>query len=116
MRNLEVIERLKEVLSFTMPSKLFCQNSFLFSKHVREEEMKCIICKSSEIELKMIEEEIKLEKDIVLVPTEVLVCLNCGERYYDKKTMRKLEEIRSKLREQDMEVEAVGKVLRAKVA
>ncbi len=78
--------------------------------------MKCIICKSSEIELKMIEEEIKLEKDIVLVPMKVLVCLNCGERYYDIKTMRKLEDIRSKLRGQDMEVEAVGKVLRAKVA
>ncbi|HDZ00158.1 MAG TPA: YgiT-type zinc finger protein [Nitrospirae bacterium] len=78
--------------------------------------MKCIICKSSEIQLKMIEEEIKLEKDIVLVPMEVLVCSNCGERYYDVKTMRKLEEIRFKLRGHDLEVEAVGKVLRAKVA
>ncbi len=78
--------------------------------------MKCIICKNSEIEFEMIEEEIKLEKDIVLVPMEVLVCSNCGERYYDIKTMRKLEEIRSKLRGQDLEVETVGKVLRAKVA
>ncbi len=78
--------------------------------------MKCVICKSSDIQMQTVEEEIKLEKDIVLVPMEVLVCSNCGERYYDIKTMRKLEEIRSKLRGQDLEVETVGKVLRAKVA
>jgi len=78
--------------------------------------MKCVICKSSDIQMQMVEEEIKTGKDIVLVPMEVLVCFNCGERYYDMKTMRKLEEIRSKLREHDLEVETVGKVLRAKVA
>ena len=52
----------------------------------------------------------------MLVPMEVLVCLNCGERYYDRKAMRNLEDIRSRLREEDLEVEDVGKVLRAKVA
>jgi len=30
--------------------------------------------------MKMVEEEIKSGKDIVLIPMEVLVCLNCGER------------------------------------
>ena len=78
--------------------------------------MKCVICKSSDIQMKMVEDEIELEKDIVLIPMEVLVCQNCGERYYDRKTMRKLEDIRSKLRGQVLEVEDVGKVLRAKVA
>ncbi len=78
--------------------------------------MKCVICKSSDIQMKMIDEEVKLGKDIVLIPMEVLVCQNCGERYYDRKTMQKLEETRSKLREKDLEVEDVGRVLRAKVA
>jgi len=77
--------------------------------------MRCVICKSSDIQMKMVEEEIKSGKDIVLIPMEVLVCLNCGERYYDRKTMRKIEEIRSRLGKQDLKVEEVGKVLRANV-
>jgi len=75
--------------------------------------MKCVICKSSDIQKKMIEEEIKSGMDIILVSVEVLVCMNCGERYYDRKTMRKIEDVRLKLKQKDLEVEEVGKVLRA---
>ena len=78
--------------------------------------MKCVICKSSEIEIKKVDEEIKLGSDIFLVSVQVLVCLNCGERYYDTKVMRKLEEMREKLRRKAVDVEDVGKVKRAKVA
>lgn len=73
--------------------------------------MKCVICKGSDIQLKMVEEEFKSGRDIVLVPLEVLICQNCGERYYDRRTMRKLEDIRSKLRSHKLEVEEIGKVL-----
>jgi YgiT-type zinc finger domain-containing protein len=75
--------------------------------------MKCIICKSSDIQKKHVEEEVKQANDIVLIPMEVMVCQQCG---YDTKTMRKLEEMRSKLRQKDLAVEDVGRVLRAKVA
>jgi len=75
--------------------------------------MKCVICKSSDIQMKIVEEEIKDGKDIVLIPIEVLVCLNCGERYYDRKAMRKIEEIRDRLKKHDLKVEEVGKVFRA---
>jgi len=75
--------------------------------------MKCVICKSSDIQNKMIEEEIKSGRDIILVALDVLVCMNCGERYYDRNTMRKIEDIRSRLKQKDLEVEEVGKVLRA---
>ena len=78
--------------------------------------MKCVICKSSEIEIKKVDEEIKLGSDIFLVSVEVLVCLNCGERYYDTKAMRKLEGVREKLERKTVDVEDVGKVKRAKVA
>jgi len=78
--------------------------------------MKCVVCKSPDIEKKNVEEEIKLGKDIILVPIEVLVCNNCGERYYDSRTMKKLEEIKSRLEKKDLAVEDVGKVLRARVA
>jgi hypothetical protein len=45
-----------------------------------------------------------------------LVCSNCGERYYDRKSMRKIEEIRSKLKNKEIDVEEVGKVMRAHAA
>jgi len=75
--------------------------------------MKCVICKSSDIQKKMVEEEIKSGMDIVLISLEVLVCMNCGERYYDRITMKKIENIRSKLKQKELKVEEVGKVLRA---
>jgi YgiT-type zinc finger domain-containing protein len=75
--------------------------------------MKCVICKSSDIQKKMVEEEIKSGMDIVLISLEVLVCMNCGERYYDRMTMKKIENIRAKLKQKELKVEEVGKVLRA---
>lgn len=78
--------------------------------------MKCIICKGTDIRMKAVEEELKMEHDIVLVPMDVMVCQSCGERYYDTKTMRKLEDTRDQLKRNDLAVEDVGKVLRAKVA
>jgi YgiT-type zinc finger domain-containing protein len=75
--------------------------------------MKCVICKSSDIQKKTVEEEIKSGMDIVLVTVEVLVCMNCGERYYNTNTMRKIENVRLKLKQKDLEVQEVGKVLRA---
>ncbi|MBT6048356.1 MAG: YgiT-type zinc finger protein [Candidatus Scalindua sp.] len=78
--------------------------------------MKCVICKGSDIQMKTIEEEIKSDNDIVLIPLEVLVCQSCGERYYDRKAMRKMEVVRSRLRKHDLKVEEVGRVLRANVS
>ena len=78
--------------------------------------MKCVVCNSSNIEMKSVEEEIRSDKDILLIPLEILVCLSCGERYYDKKTMKKIEEMRSKLKRHDLKVEEVGKVLREQTA
>jgi len=75
--------------------------------------MNCVICKGSNIELKTVDEQIRTGRDIVLVPMNILVCSNCGERYYDRKAMKKIEEIRSRLKNQDLEVEEVGKVMRA---
>ncbi len=78
--------------------------------------MKCVVCNSSNIETKSVEEEIRSDKDILLIPLEVLVCLSCGERYYDRKTMKKIEEMRSKLKKHDLKLEEVGKVLREQTA
>jgi YgiT-type zinc finger domain-containing protein len=78
-----------------------------------EEIMKCVICKSSNIKEKQVREEIKKGPDIVLLPIEVLVCLDCGERYYDRKAMRKLEETKQRLKKHNLLVKEIGRVLLA---
>ncbi len=78
--------------------------------------MKCVICNSPQIEMKTVEEEIRWANNILLVPMGLLVCSNCGERYYDKKAMKKIEETRSRLKERDLEVDEIGKVFKEHVA
>ena len=78
--------------------------------------MKCVVCKGSDIDLKTVDEQIKSEKDIILVHMNILVCSTCGERYYDRKSIRKIEEIRKKLKNKKLDVEEVGKVMRANAA
>lgn len=64
--------------------------------------MKCVICKSDDIELKKVDEEIKFENDIILVPIEVLVCNNCGERYYERQTVQNLESLKEKITKKEI--------------
>ena len=78
--------------------------------------MRCVVCKGSDIELKTVDEQIRTERNIILVQMEILVCSNCGERYYDRKSMRKIEEIRNKLKNKELYVEEIGKVMRANAA
>ncbi len=78
--------------------------------------MKCVICKSTDTSIKTIDEQIQYGKDIVLVPMEVMVCAACGERYYDRDSMKKIEGIRSKLKRNDLEIKEIGKVFRAHAA
>jgi len=75
--------------------------------------MKCVICKSDNLHMRCVDEEIKLDTDIVLLPLNILVCRQCGERYYDRKTLRSIEESKDKLRQKTLSVTEVGKVFRA---
>ena len=73
--------------------------------------MKCVICNSQDIATKRVFEEISRDDDIIRVPIQTLVCANCGERYYDRQTMRRLEKIRKHVREGEINLREVGKVL-----
>ena len=74
--------------------------------------MKCVICKSTDVEKKLVEEEIRSGQDIVIVPVEVMVCLNCGERYYDRRAMKFLEDTKHKIANKQVNLSPIGKVLR----
>ena len=73
--------------------------------------MKCIVCHGEDIEVTEVREELRIASDIVYVPIRIPVCRTCGERYYDRQTIRFLEEVDQKLREGKAELQAVGKVL-----
>lgn len=75
--------------------------------------MKCIICNSEDIQKRQVDEEVHKGNDVILVPIETLVCLSCGERYYDRRTMKHLEEINEKIRSNKAELTQIGQVLRA---
>jgi YgiT-type zinc finger domain-containing protein len=76
--------------------------------------MKCIICHSTDITVRRVNKQLSRGEDIVLVPVEVLVCNNCGERYYDRRTMERLEEIEDAVNAGRVSLERVGEVLRVK--
>jgi hypothetical protein len=57
-------------------------------------------------------EQLSRGEDLILVPVEVLVCNNCGERYYDRRAMKRLEEIEDAVNAGHVSLERVGEVLR----
>ncbi len=75
--------------------------------------MKCVICKGDDIRIKEVKEELTSGTDIIHVSVTVPVCRTCGERYYDLRTMRYLEETARKLRDNELELRKVGLVLEA---
>jgi YgiT-type zinc finger domain-containing protein len=72
--------------------------------------MKCVVCHGEQIQMSDVREELKIANDIVYVPVKVPVCQTCGERYYDRRTVRLLEEIELQARQGRSELEEVGKV------
>ena len=73
--------------------------------------MKCIICHGDNIQVKEVKEEIFLRNDIVHIPIKTPVCMTCGERYYDRRTMQFLEGIENKIFGSELKLKEVGKVL-----
>lgn len=74
--------------------------------------MKCVVCKGEDIKEKEVEEEIRIRNDIVLILVKAMVCSSCGERYYDRRTMKMLEEIEVKIEKEYVGFETIGKVLK----
>lgn len=77
--------------------------------------MKCTYCKGGDFEKKMVEEEFRKDVDVVLVPVEALVCSSCGERYYDRRAMRLLEEWNAKIKSNKATLQPTGRVLKVAI-
>jgi YgiT-type zinc finger domain-containing protein len=73
--------------------------------------MICIICHGDDIRPEDTKEQLQLGSDVVQVPVKLLVCQTCGERYYDRRTVRFLEQTERRLKAGAATVREVGKVL-----
>jgi hypothetical protein len=80
----------------------------------KEKMMNCIICHGEEISLAEVFEEIGVGSEIVRVPVTVMLCRNCGERYYTRANMRHLECVREDIANKRARLDEVGKVLQFK--
>ena len=74
--------------------------------------MSCVVCHSPDIAMRRVNKQLARGEDVILVPVDVLVCNNCGERYCDCRTMRRLEEIEDAIGAGRVSLERVGEVLR----
>jgi YgiT-type zinc finger domain-containing protein len=73
--------------------------------------MKCVICRGEEIVPRSVREEIHVADDIIYVTVDALVCTQCGERYFDRATVRRLESIERELESGRETLQEIGKVL-----
>jgi len=73
--------------------------------------MKCLICHGEDIQVAEVKEELRVGNNIVYVPIHTPVCRTCGERYYDRRTIRFLEEVDRQLKEGKANLQEIGKVL-----
>lgn len=69
---------------------------------------KCPVCGGELVE-KTVEKLLRGGSDTAVIKVKAEVCLRCGERLYDDKTIKRFEEVRTKLtRKQTEEFEKIG--------
>jgi YgiT-type zinc finger domain-containing protein len=73
--------------------------------------MICVICHGISIIEETVNEELMIKNDIVTIPVNAFVCQTCGERYYDRKTVRYLEKITKDIKSNSVHLIEKGKVL-----
>ncbi len=73
--------------------------------------MRCVICHGDEVKVMEVKEEFVVNNNIIYVPVRVPVCQSCGERYYDRQTVRFLEEVEGELGKKGAKLKEIGKVL-----
>jgi YgiT-type zinc finger domain-containing protein len=73
--------------------------------------MKCVICHGDDISVRDVMEELVSEKDVIRIPLRVPVCSQCGERYYDRKTMKHIADIKEKISNNKKDLREIGHVL-----
>ena len=72
--------------------------------------MRCVICKTGEVQLATVQAEVKVGCDRLLVPVGAEVCRECGEPYYSTEALRYLDRVREDFARKVIAPPSVGKV------
>ena len=72
--------------------------------------MRCVICKTGEVQPATVEAEIKVERDRLLVRVEAELCMECGEAYYPVEVLRHLERVREDFVRKAIDPASIGHV------
>ncbi|MEJ2052490.1 MAG: YgiT-type zinc finger protein [Calditrichaceae bacterium] len=69
---------------------------------------KCPVC-GGEVNEKTVEKIVRGGNHTAIIRVKTEVCTHCGERYYSKDSIKKFEQIRNKLKDQDFsEFQKIG--------
>jgi len=72
--------------------------------------MKCVICKTGDVQSASVQAEIKMGCDRLLVHVKAENCQQCGEPYYSADALRYLEQVRDDFARKVITPASVGKV------
>ena len=72
--------------------------------------MRCVICKTGEVQAATVQAEVNAGCDRILVPVEAEVCLECGEPCDSTGALRYLERVREDFARKVITAASVGKV------
>jgi hypothetical protein len=72
--------------------------------------MRCVICKTGEVQLATVHAEVTVGCDRLLVPVEAEVCLECREPYDSTEAFRYPERVREDFARKVIAPPSVGKV------
>lgn len=72
--------------------------------------MKCVICKTGDVQPATIETDIKVGPDRLIVRIAAERCQQCGEAYYSADDLRKLERVREDFARKAITPQPVGQV------
>lgn len=72
--------------------------------------MKCVICRTGEVQPGTIETEIKVGPDRLIVRLLAERCDQCGEAYYSPEALQKLERVREDFIRKAISPQPVGQV------
>jgi YgiT-type zinc finger domain-containing protein len=76
----------------------------------KEDFMKCVICKSGDVEQAVVQAEIKVGHDHLMVNVQAEACAECGEAYFSAETLRYFERLKEEFTRQEIVPPTVGKV------
>lgn len=72
--------------------------------------MKCVICRTGEVQPGTVETELKVGPDRLIVRLLAELCQQCGEVYYSPEALQKLERVREDFVRKAIAPQPVGQV------